>query len=66
MKKTISKIKNNNGVIYSVISNKDIVYKYTIFKNLSVLIKFNMERKSLKVEVKASTFSKQLMYIIFN
>lgn len=62
--KLISKIIKGNCEV-TQFENKS-VFTYKIFANLSVVIEFMTDKKSLKIYVKAKSFSKQLMYIEFN
>lgn len=62
--KLISKIVKGDANITQT-KNKT-VYEYTIFPNLSIIIDFVPSKKSLKISVKAKSFTKQLMYIVFN
>ena len=62
--KLISKIVKGNA---EITQNKNkSVFTYKIFANLSVIVEFNTDKKSLKLSIKAKSFSRQLMYIIFN
>lgn len=64
--KLISKIvKGNCEVEYSEDKSKT-TFTYQIFANLAVIVEFNTDKKSLKLSIKAKSFSRQLMYIIFN
>ena len=62
--KLISKLIKGGAVITQ---NKNIIkYEYKVFSNLSIIIIFNTEKKSLKLSVKGKSFNRQLMYIVFN
>ena len=62
--KLISKIVKGNAEITQD-KNKS-VFTYKIFANLSVIVEFNTDKKSLKLSIKAESFNRQLMYIMFN
>ena len=62
--KLISKLIKGGAVITQ---NKNTTkYEYKVFSNLSVIVVFNTEKKSLKLSIKGKSFERQLMYIIFN
>lgn len=57
-------VKGNNCEVTH--KNEVTEYAYKIFSNLSFLAEFNSDKKSIKLSVKGRTFSRQVMYILFN